>query len=227
MNTTRSIYRVNWLVRLPLKTPYPAVIARIQSVMAQLPRGTDLVIDFGGVGRGIYDMIVDAGLNPIGVTMTGGFDVHWAGQTATVPKSTLVSKLVARLHAGELFVHGGLGDWPVLRRELENFRPEVTRAGTETWNARSGQHDDLVIAVALCVWYLEGSGYPYKGLMDYYREQALGGRMGPAQWCVGVDIGQSVDPTAICVMSKIEYPSERDVGSPEFKPGANFGEAAE
>jgi hypothetical protein len=107
-----------------------------------------------------------------------------------------------------------------------NFRPEVTRAGQETWNARSGQHDDLVIAVALCAWYLEGGGKPYQGLFDYYRELATGARIGPEEYCVGVDIGQSVDPTAICVMSKIDFPSERDVTSEEFKPGANFGEAA-
>jgi len=109
MSTNPSIYRIGWLGRLPLKTPYPAVIARIQYIMSRLPRGTDLVVDFGGVGRGIYNMITDSGLDAIGVTMTGGFDVHWTGQTVTVPKSTLVSKLVARLHAGELFVHGDLG----------------------------------------------------------------------------------------------------------------------
>jgi hypothetical protein len=50
--------------------------------------------------------------------------------------------------------------------------------------------------------------------------------MAPEEYCFGVDIGQSVDPTAICVMSKIDHPSERDVRSEEFKPGANFGEAA-
>ena len=50
--------------------------------------------------------------------------------------------------------------------------------------------------------------------------------MTPEEWCVGVDIGQSVDPTAICVMSKIDFPTEQDVTSGEFKPGANFGGAA-
>jgi len=55
VSATPSIYRVGWLARLPLKTPYPAAIARIQSIMSRLPQGTDLVVDFGGVGRGIYD----------------------------------------------------------------------------------------------------------------------------------------------------------------------------
>jgi hypothetical protein len=140
-----------------LKTAYPAGVARIGQVMRGMPRGTDLVVDFSAVGRGIYDMLVNDGLSPIGVTMTGGLDVHWNGSSlVTVPKLTLVSKLVARLHGGELLVHGDLADWPVLRRELVNFRPEVTRGGQETWNSRSGEHDDLVIATALCTWFLEG-----------------------------------------------------------------------
>jgi hypothetical protein len=51
--STRSIYRIGWLGRLPLKTPYPAVAERIGSIMRDLPRGASLVVDFGGVGRGI------------------------------------------------------------------------------------------------------------------------------------------------------------------------------
>ena len=174
MISSRSIYRVGWLGRLPLKTPYPAVIERIHYIMDRLPRDTSLVVDYGGVGKGIYDMLVDAGLLPIGVTMTGGYETHWAGGNATVPKSTLVSKLVGLVHAGELFVHESLSDWPALKRELMNFRPEVTAAGRETWNARSGTHDDLVIATALCAWHLQG-GEPYSGLFQYYAQACGGG----------------------------------------------------
>jgi hypothetical protein len=109
-----------------------------------------------------------------------------------VPKSTLVSKLVSVVHGGELFVHEELSDWPVLRRELMNFRPEVTRTGQETWNARSGAHDDLVIATALCSWHLQG-GERYSGLVQYYAQQAYGGAGASERWCVGVDVGQSVE----------------------------------
>jgi hypothetical protein len=209
--STRSIYRIGWLGRLPLKTPYPAVAERIGSIMRDLPRGASLVVDFGGVGRGIYDMLVDAGLSPLGVTMTGGFDTHWCGRIATVPKSTLVSKLVACVHAGDLFVHGDLTDWPALKRELQNFRPDITRAGQETWNARSGAHDDLVIATALCAWYLQGGQEPYHGLMTYLARRV--GNETDEQWCVGVDLGQSVDPTAICVMSRVEAPAATGAAS--------------
>jgi hypothetical protein len=61
-----TIYRIAHLERLPIKTPYPAQVARIGYVLNRLPRGTSLVVDFTGVGRGIYDMLIDAGLSPTG-----------------------------------------------------------------------------------------------------------------------------------------------------------------
>jgi hypothetical protein len=214
MSLNPAIYRITHLERLPLKTPYPAQVQRIRYIMNHLPRDTDLVVDFTGVGRGIFDMLVDASLNPIGVTLTGGFDTHWQGTVVTVPKSTIVSILVARLHAGELFVHKSLQDWPMLRRELLNFRPEITRGGTETWNARSGEHDDLVLALGLAVWKL-AAGMPYQGLYEYYRGLA-GGFQAPS-WAVGVDLGQSVDPTAICVVTKIDRPAQSDTRDESYR----------
>jgi hypothetical protein len=99
-------------------------------------------------------MFMDAGLDPIRVSIVHGLDVHWKDRRVTVPKATLVSMLVARLHAGELAVHESLKDWPVLCRELLNFRPETTRTGVETWNARSGEHDDCVLSLSMAIWYL-------------------------------------------------------------------------
>ena len=215
MISNRSIFRIGWLGRLPLRTPYPAVCERIRYIMNRLPRSTSLVVDYSGVGRGVFDMLVDVGLSPIGVTMTGGNDVHWTGGNATVPKLTLVSKLVAAVHSGELFVHQDLTDWPALKRELMNYRPEVTRAGQETWNARFGEHDDLVIATGLCVWHLQG-GEPYSGLLQYYAAQASGGVSTSERWCVGVDLGQSSDPTAIAVLSRIDHPSPADLAARDF-----------
>ena len=214
MTYNPSLYRIGYLTRLPLKTPYPAVVAAVRRIVGNLPRGTYLVVDFTGVGRGIFDMLVDRGLNPVGVTMTGGFEMHRSDNIVSIPKSTLVSKLVAKVHAGELTVHRGLSDWPALKRQLLNFRAGVTPAGQETWNARSGEHGDLVIATALRVWGLGDDAVPYGGLMRYYAMQA--GQLGAERFAVGVDLGQSVDPTAICVMSRIDNPSQADVRSEHF-----------
>jgi hypothetical protein len=211
-----SLHRILYLQRLPLQLAYPAQVAAIGHILGRLPRGTDLVVDFTGVGRGIFDMLVDRGLRPTGVTMTGGVEVHHHGDISTVPKSTLVSKLVARVHGGELVVHADLSGWPTLKRELLNFRSEVTAAGNETWNSRSGSHDDLVIATALCVWGLGDDATPYGGMMRWYAKEA--GQLGGERYCVGVDLGQAVDPTAICVMSRIDNPSLDDVRDGGFRP---------
>jgi hypothetical protein len=211
-----KLYRVVYLERLPLQTPYPAQVAAIARLMGSLPRGTDAFLDFTGVGRGIYDMFIERGLQPRGVTMTGGHEVHHYGDIATVPKSTLVSKLVALIHGGELRVHTGLSGWPILQRELLNYRSEVTPAGHETWNSRTGEHDDLIVAIALCVWGLGDNAVPFGGLMRWYDQQM--GQSGGVRYCVGVDLGQAQDYTAICVMCRIDNPSLDDVRDGGFRP---------
>ena len=198
-------YRIGFLQRLPLRCPYPAIVAAIGLVMRRLPRGTTLLIDNTGIGRAVFDLLRDDGLSPIGIAITAGINVHHEGARVSVPKATLVSKLIALTQSGFLRVHGGLPDWPVLRRELQNFRPERSPAGNETWNAASGSHDDLIIATALCSWWLQGGGGGSLGVFGYYRMRAaeLAGTPEPEQFCCGVDLGQSMDHTAICVMSKL------------------------
>ena len=67
------------LERLPLGTPYPAVVERIAALVRALPGDTDLVIDATGVGRPVRDMMRDAGLDPVAVTITGGRDIVFDG----------------------------------------------------------------------------------------------------------------------------------------------------
>ncbi|HKI19460.1 MAG TPA: hypothetical protein VKA15_16365, partial [Isosphaeraceae bacterium] len=40
----------------------------------------------------------------------------------------------------------------VLVRELTNFRERITESANMTYEARQGQHDDLVLATALPIW---------------------------------------------------------------------------
>jgi hypothetical protein len=216
MTITPAMYRVHLIERLPLRLPYPGQVARVAYIKSRLPRDATLVIDDGG-SRGVGDMFVDAGLDPIRVAIVHGIDVHWSdyGRRVTVPKATLVSALVARLHCGELFVHQSLKDWPVLRRELLNFRPEITRTGAETWNARSGEHDDCVLSLAMAIWYLSGPGSPYSGLLRFYAAEA--GHIGGSRWVLSMDVGQAVDPSAITLVEKIENPGTDDVRNAPFR----------
>jgi hypothetical protein len=207
MTSNPYIYRVGHLERLPLRTPYTAVLARLFAIKNQLPRSAQLIIDVTGIGKGLFDMAVEQNLDPIGVVIHSGFEIHHRpyDSIVSVPKMRLVSELDKRLQLNDLFVHESLKEWPALRRELLNFRPEITRSGGETWNARSGEHDDLVLALGLALFQLTGEHVKYRGLFQFFAAEA-GDRAAADEWSIGVDVGQNVDPTAIAVVSKVTNP---------------------
>ena len=89
----------------------------------------------------------------------------------------------------------------------------MTRTGAETWNARSGEHDDCVLSLSMGVWYL-GNPQPYSGMIRYYA--GMVGAAGGSQWVLAMDIGQAVDPSAITLVEKIERPSQSDVRDDRF-----------
>ena len=76
------------------------------------------------------------------------------GANRTVLLATqLISNLDARLHTGELRIAAALGDAGALRDELQDFQRKVSDAGRATYAARTGTHDDLVLSVAIALWF--------------------------------------------------------------------------
>jgi hypothetical protein len=69
-----------------------------------------------------------------------------------VAKIELVGSIRAALESQRIKVPPELEHADTLKRELADFRVNVTEAGHETFNAREGAHDDLVLAVSLPVW---------------------------------------------------------------------------
>jgi hypothetical protein len=67
--TPPPIFQVGHLERLPLGTPYPAIVAHIGRVLTKLPGHAELVIDFTGVGRPIFDMFVSCGISPTSICL--------------------------------------------------------------------------------------------------------------------------------------------------------------
>ena len=93
------------------------------------------------------------GLKPIKVTITAGNEESQNGYARfTVPKQVLVSNLDAMMHTGELRIAKELKETPALETELKDFRRHVSEAGRYSFKAREGQHDDLVLAVAIAAW---------------------------------------------------------------------------
>jgi len=61
----RHVYRIGLLERLPLRTPYPSIAARVIDIVRRLPRGqTTVIVDRTGA-HAAYDRLVEKGLSPI------------------------------------------------------------------------------------------------------------------------------------------------------------------
>ena len=228
----RYVCRIGLLERLPLRTPYPSIAARIIDIVRRLPRHqTRIIVDRTGA-HAAYDMLIEKGLSPVGMTISGADSINWAGRYVTVPKMRLLTGLLSICYRCEIEIGKGLRDYIELRRQLQNIGTMATDSGSgETWRARRG-HDDLVIAVSMAVWYLENPG-PNMGFWELCRREA---GVPLENYCVAVDFGQSVDNCAICVMSRTSAPAlepavepaERTapLGSPEWQHEVAEGQKA-
>ena len=140
------------LERLPLGTDYPSVVAHVIDLRRQLP-GCLLAVDATGVGRPVIDMLRGSGEQVMGVSITGGKTVaQGADGLVRVPKAQLVQAVAGGLETGRLKVAQGLPLVDVLIRELRAFRASISAAGRTKFEGGKGEHDDVVLAVALALW---------------------------------------------------------------------------
>ena len=153
-----AIYSCRHLERFELGTPYPAMVDKVRQRLStpQLRGRTALVVDATGVGAPVLDLLHLAGLNSIGVTIHGGENVVTVDGGYRVPKRDLVAAVQVLLQQERLKVAERLPEAATLVTELTNFRYTLSAAGHDSYGAwRDGEHDDLVLAVALAVWVCE------------------------------------------------------------------------
>jgi hypothetical protein len=138
---------------------YTTIAAHVASLMQRPPladRGAVLVVDHTGVGRGVVDMLRER--TPlIAATITGGTTVRQSRDEVHVPKRDLIASVGLLLEQRRLKIAEALPDARTLTEELATFRRRVTSAGHDSYEAdwRTDAHDDMVLAVALAVWYRE------------------------------------------------------------------------
>ena len=152
--------RLRHLERVALGTPYPDVVARVAKVMRSpaLAAGRrSLAADATGVGRPVADLLRRANLGCAlwPVLITGGHTESSGQGFYHVPKRDLIIGLQVLLQRGELQIAAGLSHGEALVREMAEMRVRVTGEGREQYGVwREGEHDDLVLAVALACWGL-------------------------------------------------------------------------
>jgi hypothetical protein len=156
-----SRFHVKHLERLKLGLSYVEIADHVLGLMTgSVLRGMPLIADQTGVGKAVIDLLEDRGLtNLYRLTITGGHEERRmdGGRTLHVPKLQLLSHLESALHLKELRVAQGLAEGEAFKNELLNFRVARTETGISL-NARNGAHDDIVLSVALSLYFLRKPG---------------------------------------------------------------------
>jgi hypothetical protein len=170
----RLEYRVRHLERPTLGTPYPEQVTRIIELVETLGGEVALVVDATGVGLPVTDMLwarlggvieaTDVRVARCNVTITGGDSVTRTEGRVRVPKRDLISAPLVLMQNGQLKIAEGLSLRETFVKELLNFRVKINISTAhdsyEAW--REGDHDDLVLSVALACW----AGERYMGELE-------------------------------------------------------------
>jgi hypothetical protein len=151
---------VRHVERLALGTPYPRVVERVREVVRQVQQlaRCSLVVDATGVGEPVVDLLRSArlGCDMCPVTITSGEYAHRNGAGGSgwsVPKRDLIANVQVLLERDELRLARRMGEVGALVRELRDMQSSTTHSGRRRFGADGyGQHDDLVIALALACW---------------------------------------------------------------------------
>jgi hypothetical protein len=164
-------YDVRHIQRWPLGTSYPAIVTDVLTMLRAEPlAGSKLVVDGTGVGRSVVDLLKPLGGRMVPVTITAGSQITLPSETDEywhVPKKDLVGVVQTLLQSRRLWFAAGLLEVETLTRELLNFRMKITAAANATFEAwREQAHDDLVLALALALWFEEKAPKPTPGVFD-------------------------------------------------------------
>lgn len=166
---------VRHLQRLPLGLSYPAQVQHVADLLARPPLNgnettavAQLIIDQTGVGAAVADIFNAAGMRPIRLSITAGNEATWVGNDRVhVAKTILISTVDAMLHTGTLKFAATLSEAGAMRDELQDFRRKLSDAGRATYAARTGAHDDLVLAVSISCWWISRPPPAYASFGTY------------------------------------------------------------
>jgi len=159
----QAYYHLRHLQRFPLRTSYPSIVAEVKALVSlpELDDDVTLVVDHTGVGVAVFDMLEDADLPcPLyGVTIHGGNTVTYERGRYAVPKRDLITFMQVLLQHTRLRIAKDLPDAGTLTKELLEYRLKIDpTTAHDSYNAREGKHDDVILAAALACWLGEKIG---------------------------------------------------------------------
>ena len=157
----RPVYHCRHLARWKLGTNYVDIGQDVVHLLARVPLAghTQLFVDHTGVGAGVTDLMERIGLWRAMTTcqiVPGSRSRRTAPGHWDVAKVALIAAAQVALQNKRLRIAPELREAATLIRELETYQVKITATGAAQFGAwRTGEHDDLVLAVALAVWGAE------------------------------------------------------------------------
>lgn len=119
----------------------------------ELYESTWHVVDATGVGLPTIDMMRRRGLSPVGVWLTSGAEARDQSYGYSVPKTELINSLQLALSSGMIRFSQGL-DQEVQGQLLHEFKTFREKKGSKLEAWREKDHDDMVLSLAMNVWWL-------------------------------------------------------------------------
>jgi len=147
--------------RLPLRLPYPQQVGIVADLVESCIEigPTLLVVDHTGVGRPVVDLLrasrIRCAIWPVTIATSAMQSPRRDPATGewVVPKKDLVGSLLLLAQSGRLRISREIALPRALEQELLAFRASISSSGRLTYEAwREGEHDDLVLALALACW---------------------------------------------------------------------------
>jgi hypothetical protein len=119
----------------------------------------ELVVDATGVGLAVCDslkleMRKNGPHGPKPVVITSGNNLSHERGVYHVGKARIVGDFLAAFDAGRVQINPNMPRYPALEKEMLSFRAELNAHGAR-FEAAPGEHDDLLMALAMAVWYGE------------------------------------------------------------------------
>lgn len=117
---------------------------------------TDLIVDATAVGMAVLEILKHEGLEPIPVMIVSGnkpWHLDEEEGIYYVTKRDLVMAVALVMESRRLTIRKELALSPTLDKELRAFIVKKTPAGNQRFEHREGEHDDIVLAEALALWW--------------------------------------------------------------------------
>jgi len=160
-----SRYKLLYLERMELGTPYTQIVRHLTEVIARakVDGMVTTIADATGVGLPVVQMMREAGIAPlVPIGIHGGNAVNEKQDGYSVPKRDLVTALLIAFQGRRIRIPSDIKHKEQLVHEMQSFKMKQRESGADSYEAlMEKDHDDLVLALSYAIWYPErtfGSG---------------------------------------------------------------------